>query len=308
MNSQEMFPIKLFLTTTQYRKMKQGKGFQLTASQIQSGVSNSAKHEVEIILDKTHYKKLLRSSASGKGFRFTQKVLQGQGLADTFKNLGNKIASGAKSVGNKIASGAKTAGKSFVKYVPKNTAKKIAKAGLNAVAKQYDLDPSLTDLASQGVDAGVDAGYATQGKGLVKFKKGSAEAKAHMAKLRAMRGGKINFKKIGSDIKRGFQKAKPVLMPIVKAVAPKLAGLAGGVAGEYVGGPAGSVIGATLAEEATRKAVGGRIRVPYGRMVRGVPQPIMTRATVDRINTQGLASKQTGTNGLVKGGSFLPLG
>ena len=286
--SDALYPVQLYLTTAQLRKFQTLKTFQLRPEQISAGHEQSqAKHHVEIMLKKTHYRKLLNNAKHNKGFRFTPEIIQGGGILDNLKNIGNKIVSGAKS-----------AGRSFVRYVPKNTAKKIAKAGLNAVAKQYDIDPGLTDIASQGLDAGVDAGYATQGRGMGKARmvKGSKEAKEWGARMKALQGKGI--KDVGRSIKKAFQKAAPTLKKIGKVIAPPLAGVAGGIAGEALtGNPAGAALGATLAESATRTALGGRIKAPYGNMIRGVPTPVMSQQTMQRINTRSL-----------QGGSFLPLG
>lgn len=283
-----LYPVQLYLTTAQLRKFETQKAFQLRPEQISAGHEQSqAKHHVEIMLKKTHYRKLLNNAKHNKGFRFTPAIIQGGGILDNLKNFGKKIASGAK-----------MAGKSFVKYVPKNTAKKIGKAGLSAIAKQYDIDPVLTDIASQGLDAGVDAGYQTQGRGMGKARmvKGSKEAMEWGAKMRALQGKGI--KDVGRSIKRAFQKAAPTLKKIGKVIAPPLAGIAGGIAGEAItGNPAGAALGATLAESATRAAIGGRIKGQYGQMMRGIPVGVMSKETAQRINTRSL-----------QGGSFLPLG
>ena len=126
--------------------------------------------------------------------------------------------------------------------------------------------------------------------------KGSKEAKEWGARMRALKGKGI--KDVGRKISNAFKSAAPTLQKIGKAIAPPLAGLAGGVAGEVLtGNPAGAALGATLAENATRSAIGGRIKGRYGHMIRGVPTPVMSQQTMQRINTRSL-----------QGGSFLPLG
>lgn len=290
--AEKLFPVQLYLTTAQLRKFQTSKAFQLRPEQISAGYDQSSmKHHVEIMLKKAHYRKLLNNAKNHKGFRFTPTIIQGGGILDNLKNFGNKVSNVAKSAGNAV-----------VKYVPKKLVKDVAKAGVKAVAKKYGIDPTVTDIASEGVDAGVDAGYATQGKGIGKARmvKGSKEAKEWGQRMKALQGKKSGkgIKDVGKSIKKAFQKAAPTLQQIGKKVAPVLAGAAGAAAGEFVGGPAGAVIGSTLAEEATRQAVGGRIRSRYGGLVKGVPVPVMSSRTAQRINTRHISM----------GGSFLPLG
>ena len=65
-----------------------------------------------------------------------------------------------------------------------------------------------------------------------------------------------------------------------------------------------------VAKDMVREAITEAITSGVGgSLVRGAPRPLYTQRTTDRIMTHGLTSRQAGSrNGLVHGGSFLPLG
>ena len=65
-----------------------------------------------------------------------------------------------------------------------------------------------------------------------------------------------------------------------------------------------------VARDVVRDAVTNTITSGVGgNLLRGPPKPLYTKKTTDRIMTHGLSKKTVGNrNGLVHGGSFLPLG
>jgi hypothetical protein len=113
---------------------------------------------------------------------------EGTGIRQFFHNVGDKIkksfAPGGvmRKVGNEVVSVAKP----FVRPVV-NDLVNSGKTALQAVAPEFA--PEI-ELGSQALQGTINKGLAKQGMGLRKgrFVKGSAEAKAHMAKIRAMRG------------------------------------------------------------------------------------------------------------------------
>ena len=89
----------------------------------------------------------------------------------------------------------------------------------------------------------------------------------------------------------------------------------GGVAAGFIGSQAGKALGNAIADKVGQSTgyglqnLGGTLFVKGGAFVRGVPLPIYTDSTKERIQTHGLLSHQRGTrNGLLQGGSFLALG
>ena len=64
-----------------------------------------------------------------------------------------------------------------------------------------------------------------------------------------------------------------------------------------------------VAKDVVRDAVTNTITSGIGgNLLRGAPRPLYTQKTTDRIMTHGLSKKMVNRNGLVHGGSFLPLG
>ncbi len=99
-------------------------------------------------------------------------------------------------------------------------------------------------------------------------------------------------------IKVGTQYA----LPTATTALSMMAGDETGQTGRIIG----NIAGKRLQGLADRSGYGAGVG---GNMVRGAPRPLYTQRTTDRIMTHGLSSHKTGTrNGLVQGGSFLPLG
>ena len=119
---------------------------------------------------------------------------------------------------------------------------------------------------------------AVAGAGL---KKGSAAMKAKMAKLRAMKktGGKINFKKIGNQIKGGLKTAAHYVIPAagsalgtaVGAEFGPIGAVAGQAAGTYAGDQLNKVLGTGLKKRGRPRKIGGDLAsmsAPYKQALR----------------------------------------
>jgi hypothetical protein len=76
--------ISVFLTTPQKKKLGLGQTFQLSAHQIQAG---SGKHDVDIKMTTTDYKKLVQNVEKNKGFRFTADKIVGSGFLRILQKL-----------------------------------------------------------------------------------------------------------------------------------------------------------------------------------------------------------------------------
>ena len=99
-------------------------------------------------------------------------------------------------------------------------------------------------------------------------------------------------------IKVGTQYALPTATTALSVMAGDETGQTGRIIG--------NIAGKRLQGLADRSGYGAGIG---GNMVRGAQRPLYTQRTTDRIMTHGLSSHKSGTrNGLVHGGSFLPLG
>ena len=203
----------------------------------------------------------------------------------------------ARNTLRKIGNTAKDVGKFVVKNVPKDLVKEIA----NVAIDELDLPPE----SKQIVDKGIDLGYKSQGKGMEaggdKLKRRLTQGNPwinHVKRMAQEKGmsyrdalkhpdTKASYQKGGSffgNLKKGFKKVgkfvKPA-MPFVKEV------------------------GKELAKDAIKDAVLGaghrskhKIYKEGGTLLKGIPKNVNCRACRERIQT----------NGLMHGGSFLPLG
>jgi hypothetical protein len=214
----------------------------------------------------------------------------------------------------------------------------------HALSLANDLQPELQDAGVQAGQKIVDKVKETlQGDGFKKVKKGSQEAKDRMARIRAMRKSKTTGGSIISNddgvrdlvprsvrpIKgspemkermasiRNFRKMKGkgffddissklihVGIPILGHVAGQLVGgTPGAMIGEQLGNMAGDAIG-----EATGRGLRNNFHTPYGKMIHGVPQPVVSAESKERIRGKGYHSKQRSKSGFhIVGGSFLAL-
>jgi hypothetical protein len=273
--------ISVFLTTAQNNKMASGKTFQLSAHQIQAG---SGKHDVDIEMTTTDYKKLVQNVEKNKGFRFTADKIVGSGF---FKDI-------AKTVG-------------------KTVAKKVAEKGLDYIGSKTG-QTGVTNALKGSVDGLVDVGVNRVSGG--KMQKGTPEMREKMALLRSMKKGKgmgdsidgasiaSDFRNFGRKVKRGFTKTfNPKLGREIKdaftskparEVYKGLANVGLRLGSSFTGLPLGLAQG-----EINRQIDGASIRrrnnvmVTGGSLVHGVPQ-IQVRS----------GAGFHGKNGTHYGGSF----
>jgi len=213
----------------------------------------------------------------------------------------------------------------------------------HALSLANDLQPELQDAGVQAGQKIIDkAKEKLQGDGIKKFKKGSHKAKDHMARIRAMRksksvGGSISMDdgvrdrvprsirpiKGSPEMKermaslRAFRKTKgagfwdDISSKLIHVGIPTL----GHLAGEVLGGPAGAMAGETLGNLAgdaignlTGRGLRNNFHTPYGKMVNGVPKPVISAESKERIRGKGYHSKQRSKSGFhIIGGSFLEL-
>jgi hypothetical protein len=353
----EHHEISVYLTSPQFLKYKKAHTFQLTNSQLQA---DSGKHKVDIHLGKKDYKKILTAIKNGKGYRFSHKNVVGGSLWGSFKKGISTIGNFVKN--NVSKDDVKSVLKQGVEMVAPDSVKDIAKRSVDKVV-DYGYDDSnkgkslkehalslANDLQPELQDAGVQAGQKIidkvkeklQGDGIKKFKKGSQEAKDHMARIRAMRksksvGGNITMDdgvrdlvprsirpiKGSPEMKermaslRAFRKTKgagfwdDISSKLIHVGIPTL----GHLAGEVLGGPAGAMAGETLGNLAgdaignlTGRGLRNNFHTPYGKMVHGVPKPVISADSKERIRGKGYHSKQRSKSGFhIVGGSFLEL-
>ena len=177
------------------------------------------------------------------------------------------------------------------------------------------------------------------GSGLRKFKKGSQEAKEFMAKIRNMRKSKSMGEMRSGGSVRGMEhpsRVRPMKgSPEMKERMAKLRAMrmkkgagffddlasglihvglpaVGHIAGSFLGSPQiGEEIG-NMAGDAIGKATGrgleNSIPTPYNQIVGGVPYPVISKESKERIKKKGYHSRQRSKSGFqIVGGSFLQL-
>jgi hypothetical protein len=364
----EHHEISVYLTSPQFLKYRKGNAFQLTNSQLQA---DHGKHEVDIYLGKKDYKKLLTAIKNGKGYRFSNKNVVGGSLWSSFKKglstVGNFVKNNVskEDVKNVLKQGVEMVAPDSVKDIAKRSVDKVVDYGYDdsnagkslkehALSLANDLQPELKDAGLQAgkkiVDKvkeklqGMNSDDAVGGDGFKKFKKGSQEARDHMARIRAMRksksvGGAIIMKpetsvrdnvpmsirpikgspemKARMDAIRGFRKTKgkgfldDLASGLIHVGIPTL----GHVAGEVLGGPAGAMMGEQLGNmgadaigNLTGRGMRNNFHTPYGKMVHGIPQPVVSNESKERIRKKGYHHKQRSQSGFhIVGGSFLQL-
>ena len=160
--------IQVFLTQAQKKKFENHQTFQLSSTQLSA---SHGKHHIEIIMKKHHHRKLLNNVKNHRGFRFTKDNVVGGSFFSSFKPI--------------------------AKNVLKNVAKSLAPSALDYIGEKSG-HKNLTDALKPSINGVVDV---IAGGKLVK---GSAEMKAKMAHLRAMRkvkGGAIDGGNIFDDLR-----------------------------------------------------------------------------------------------------------
>ena len=110
-------------------------------------------------------------------------------------------------------------------------------------------------------------------------------------------GGSTYLQRLGRRARNTFRPVAKAVQPFVKPALQELKNYAVPIVKD---------VAKDLMREAITEAITSGVG---GSLVRGAPRPLYTRQTTDRIMTHGLTSHQAGSrNGLVHGGSFLPLG
>ena len=265
-----MHSVKLILTDAQLKKMKSSNPFQLSHRQL-SG-NSKGKHEIMLNLPETETQKLVSNVQKGKGFRFNPK----------------KFVRQAKNTLKQVGKTAKKAGKFIAGNVPKEITKDVA----NLVADELELGQEQKDL----VNKGIDLGYKSQGKGMSKRPNPWISHVKNFARERGLTYSnalkhpqvKANYQKGGSflgDLKKGFKKVGKVLKPAM---------------------PIAKEVGKEVAKDAIKDAILGighksnhNIHNEGGNLLKGIPKTIASRKK---------PKEHIKTNGLMHGGSFLPLG
>ena len=265
-----MHSVKLILTDAQLKKMKSSNPFQLSHRQL-SG-NSKGKHEIMLNLPETETQKLVSNIQQGKGFRFNPK----------------KFVRQAKNTLKQVGKTAKKAGKFIVDNVPKEITKDVA----NLVADELELGEQQKDL----VNKGIDLGYKSQGKGISRRPNPWINHVKNFAKQYGLSYRdalkhpqvKTTYQKGGSflgDLKKGFKRVGKVLKPAAPIV---------------------KEVGKEVAKDAVKGAILGvghkskqNIHNEGGNLLRGIPKTLASRKR---------AQEHIKTNGLMHGGSFLPLG
>lgn len=332
----EHHTVEVFLSAPQFLKYRKGKPFQLSNAQIQS---SSGKHKVDINLGKSDYRKLLNAVKNGKGYRFSEKNVKGGSLWGSFKKglstVGNFVKQNVSSsdVKNVLKKGVDMVAPDSVKEIAKSAVDKVVDYGYDDRNKGKSLKENVFGLANalqpEIKDVGLQVGKKivdkvqdkinqispdeeVAGEGLKKkrFKKGSQEAKDHMAKIRAMRGMKT-----GMGVKQRKRRGKGFFDDIASGLIHVGIPTLGRIAGTVIGGPAGAMVGETLGEagadaigRATGRGLKNKTHTLYGQHVDGIPSPVVSDMSKQRVKAHGYHSRQRGKSGLhIQGGSFLAL-
>jgi hypothetical protein len=330
----EHHTIEVFLSAPQYLKYRKGEPFQLSNAQLQSSVG---KHKVDIHLQKRDYRKLLNAIKNGKGYRFSEKNVKGGSLWGSFKKglstVGNFVKNNVSKddVKNVINKGVDLVAPDSVKDLAKSAVSKTVDYAYddrnqgkslkeNVFGLANTLQPEIKDVGLQVGKKVVDKVTSklnemspdeVSGEGLKKrFKKGSQEAKDHMAKIRAMRGSGMK-KGCGVKRRRGKGFFDDMASGLIHVGIPTL----GRIAGTVLGGPAGAMVGETLGEagadaigRATGRGLKNKTHTLYGQHVDGIPSPVVSEMSKVRVKNHGYHSRQRGKSGLhIHGGSFLAL-
>ena len=174
---------------------------------------------------------------------------------------------------------------------------------------QKAFSPSVWDPAQNGISAAFKKAFDPNDK----IKNSVNQALGTVADAFKPGGSAEDFgKQIASAlIHQGIPQATAFICgTLAEAAFPE-----GGPAAGFAGSQAGKALGNAIADKVGQstgyglKNLGGTLFVKGGAFVRGVPLPIYTDSTKERIQTHGLLSHQRGTrNGLLQGGSFLALG
>ena len=116
-------------------------------------------------------------------------------------------------------------------------------------------------------------------------------------KDKEMQGGATYLQRLARRTRNTFRPVARAFRPLVKPALKELKNIALPIVKDAA---------RDMVRDAFTGAVTGGVG---GNLLRGAPRPLYTQKTTDRIMTHGLSKKMVGNrNGLVHGGSFLPLG
>jgi hypothetical protein len=248
-----------------------------------------------------------------------------KGLSTVGNFVKNNVSK--EDVKNVINKGVDLVAPDSVKDVAKSAVSKIVDYGYddsnkgkslkeNAFSLANTLQPEIKDVGLQVGKKVIDKVTSklnemspdeVQGEGFPKKRlvKGSPEAKAHMARIRALRGAKKGMgvktkKRHGKGLLENIESTliHTGLPTLGRVVGTLIGGVPAGMAGEELGNMAGDVIG-----EATGRGLKNKKHTLYGHLVDGVPSPVISETSKERV-------RKHGTYGRVKrihGGSFLSL-
>ena len=292
MSEEETETFEIHLSGAQLLKLKKGLPFQLNSSQLSSGTTG---HKVSLTTHRKHYRRMLTNIKNKRGFRFSSDIVKGGSVWDVAKGAWNVIKHHGAKVVDAVKKHAPKVAKFIKDNIPKETIANIVSEGVDSIAPKKvrglakrvaekavnygyetgaksglehakDIATSLTPEIKEGVVMATPKRFKSrvnnilnvppvEGEGLRHYKKkilkGSPEAKAWGEKMRALRGKKTS----GCG-----------LADMVKVIAP-------------------------IAIPAIQKAITGRgfhNKVPYSALADGIPSPIITEASAERIMTHGL--------------------
>ena len=316
-----MTTIDLHLSKAQLNKLKKQKPFQMTKSQIEKGGCDKTCH-CKLELTESQMKNLLRNLKTGKGFRFKDEHIMGSGWWDSvksgFQTVKNHVENAGRFIKDNIDEdtaktilktavdvGTKLSGREDLKDKINSGVEKGVKYGYETKKKSLkdhakDLsqvyEPELTEVkdivktkAKQEFDKRFnkqDEEPTAEGEGFKKSKKGSAEMKERMAKLRAMR------------VKRGGNIWSDMASGLIHVGIPAVSGVIGDVLGGPAGGVAGAVagnMGANAIGNATGYGFPERIMNPSSTRIGGIEVPFRKS---DRVSKH---------KNVTVGGSFLAI-
>ena len=132
----------------------------------------------------------------------------------------------------------------------------------------------------------------SMGKGF-RFPAHSSSLGMEGGRMEEIEGGRTYLQRLASRTRNTFRPVEKAFRPLVKPALKELKNIALPIVKDAA---------RDMVRDAVTSSVGGNL-------VRGPLRPLYTQKTTDRIMTGGLSKKIVGNrNGLVHGGSFLPLG
>lgn len=286
-------PLQIYLNKQQLKKFQTQKSFQLSNAQLASG---TGLHRVQIQLHPHHHKRLLSSASKNKGFRFSPDTIQGGSVIGSIKGAASKVGSTLQKVGSTIK-----------RYVPKEVVKIVAKKGADIAGTYFD-KADLAKESHQLIDAGIDGAYAyggmvnhnmehTTGVKLHKLRGRPAVNKNPLGHLTDPHKERPFGNYFGGDLVGDLQSVKNYFGGSLTDDLEKCSRYftEGKLSGDI-----------DTVRHYMNLGMGKRLHVIGGNFRHGVPTPIYTRESIEKLHKIGSRNVGTG-NGLLHGGSFLPL-